>query len=98
MKYITSADGIDYLVRTYQYYLRNTKGLALTTCAVRASQAHHFLTNQWKRVSGRLRLGQLRAPDILKYVTARAIHCKASSLQHLASTLRSFLRFLIFTG
>ena len=51
MKFIKSADGIDHLVRTYQYHLRNTKGLALTTCAVRASQVQHFLTNQWKRAS-----------------------------------------------
>jgi len=98
MKYITSADGIDHLIRTYQHYLRNAKGLAPHTCAVRASKVKHFLIKQWKRASGHLTLSKLRAPDILKYVTGQGTRYKPTSLQHLASTLRSFLRFLILTG
>src|SRR5712691_6237997 len=86
MKYITSADDIDHLIRTYQHHLRNAKGLAPHTCAVRASQVQHFLTKQWKRASGRLTLNRLRAPHILKYVTGQGTRYRPTSLQHLAST------------
>lgn len=98
MKHITSTHGIDHLVESYREHLREVRGLATQTCARRARQIWEFLTAQWKGAGGDLVLWQLGAEEILQYLTRRRVRCKPVSLQHLASTLRRFLRFLTLTG
>ena len=97
MKHITSTHGIDHLVESYHEHLREVRGLATLTCAQRARQVRDFLTAQWKGAGGELELWQLGGEEILGYLTRRRVHCEAVTLQYLASTLRSFLRFLILT-
>jgi integrase/recombinase XerD len=98
MKHITSSQGIDCLVDAYQQHLRYVKGLAPDTCAHRARQVQEFLIAQGKKAGGDLVFSRLGGEQILKYLLHQRSRCKPVSLQHLASTLRSFLRFLTLTG
>ena len=98
MKRITSTHGIDRLVESYRSYLRDIKGLAARTCAARAGQVLAFVSARWKQADGKLALSQLAGQGVVNYLTQRRSGCKALTLQHLASTLRCFLRFLTLTG
>ena len=98
MKHITSPQGIDHLVDAYQQHLRHVKGLAPNTCANYAREVQEFLIVQWKRAGGDLVLARLGGENILKYLTRQRSRCQPVSLQYLASTLRSFLRFLALSG
>jgi site-specific recombinase XerD len=53
---------------------------------------------QWKKAGGDLVLTRLGGENILKYLTRQRSRCQPVSLQYLASTLRSFLRFLALSG
>jgi site-specific recombinase XerD len=98
MNRITSLHGLDQLVESYRTYLHHIKGLAAGTCAGRARQVLGFLTAGWKKAGGKLTLSQLGGEGIVNYLTRRRRHCQPATLQHLASTLRCFLRFLTLTG
>ena len=98
MKHITSSQGIDHLVDTYQQHLRYVKGLAPDTCANYAREVQEFLIVQWKKAGGDLVLARLGGENILKYLTRQRSRCQPVSLQYLACTLRSFLRFLALSG
>ncbi len=53
---------------------------------------------QRKQAGGHLVIARLGAEQILKYLTRQRSHCQPVSLQHLVSTLRSFVRFLALSG
>ena len=98
MKRITSIHGIGRLVESYQSYLRDVKGLASRTCARGARQVLAFVTARWKKAGGSLTVSQLGGEGVVNYLTRRRPRCQAVTLQHWASTLRCFLRFLTLTG
>lgn len=98
MKHITSSQGIDRLVDTYQQHLLNVGGLAPGTCTNYVGHVREFLTDQWKATGHDLVLSQLEAQAVVEYFNDQRSHCQPASLQHRASGLRSFLRFLTLTG
>src|SRR5438046_1829871 len=98
MKHITSSQGIGRLADAYQHHLRYVKGLAPVTCANYAREVQEFFIVQWKQAGCDLVLWRLAGEKILKYLTRQRSRYLPVSLQHLASTLRSFLRFLVLSG
>ena len=98
MKHITSSEGIDRLVGTYHQHLVDVRGLAPGTCAQYEGHVREFLTDQWKATSHDLVLPQLGAEALVEYFTEQRGRSRPRSLQHRASSLRSFFRFLILTG
>ena len=98
MKHITSAHGIKHLLDGFQKHLCLVRGLAPATCAQSGAQAREFLTEQWHRAGGHLKLARLEGADIVRHVCRQRQRYKPVSLQHYASSLRALLRFLALHG
>ena len=98
MKHHTSSRSISQLVEAYHQHLRSVKGLADRTCANYVREVREFLIVQWKKAGGDLVLWRLGGETILKYLTRQRSRCQPVSLQRVASSLRSFLRFLALSG
>lgn len=86
----------DRLLVEFDQHLDRVQGLAVVTRRARRRYAREFL--DWEFGRRRLRLRTLLPRDLFRFVTARAQHLKGTSLHALAVGLRSFLRFLEFTG
>ena len=87
---------VDRLLRAYDQHMRDVRGLAQGTRQNRHRDARRFL--QWRFGRRPLRLRQLQPKDVSGYVLARARHLRATALHPLCANLRSFLRFLEFSG
>jgi site-specific recombinase XerD len=86
----------DRLLLEYDQHLDRVQGLSVLTRKARRRYAREWLDGQ----RGRQRLGllTLKPGDLFRYVNARAKSLKGTSVHALAVGLRSFLRFLEFTG
>jgi hypothetical protein len=87
---------IDRLVRKYDAYLNDVAGLAFETRFYRRRYAREFLQSRLRR--GRIQLTGLSPKILRRYIQRRAPGLKPASLRILATSLRSFFRFLHFTG
>lgn len=87
---------IDAALKPYHLYLRQTCGLAETTCHGRLWHAREFLRAKFGR--GAVRWEALRPKDVMAYLAEYARRCQPPSVQIAASSLRRFLRYLQFQG
>jgi len=86
----------DRLLVELDQHLDQVQGLSALTRRARRRYAREFLDAQFGR--RRLRLRAIRLRDLLRFVNARALTLKRTSLHALVVGLRSFLRFLELTG
>jgi site-specific recombinase XerD len=86
----------DRLLLEFDQHLDRVQGLAVITRRARRRYAREWLTSQF----GHRRLGwsTLQPRHLFRFVTGRAQHLKPTSVHALAVGLRSFLRFLEYTG
>lgn len=98
MKAILSRSNRDKLLQAFRRHLVSAQGLAPRTCAGRVFYSREFLNRQLKRVRGRLRLRELTPQVLLRYVLERSGVDSPVRLQALATALRSFCRFLHWSG
>jgi site-specific recombinase XerD len=98
MKNIVSSSDIEKLLQSFGEHLVTTQGLAARTCTSRVFYAREFLQAQLKAGRAKLRLRQLTAEVLLKYVLKRSQQDSPQRLQALACALRSFGRFLQLSG
>jgi site-specific recombinase XerD len=80
------------LLAEYDHFLRQTCGLAERTCVWRLHFVRQFLQRCYGDAPADF--SQLRPADFQDYFRRYTGHLKASSIAALASSLRSFLRFL----
>ena len=92
----TPDSAIDRLVREYDAYLNDVAGLAFETRFYRRRYAREFLQSRLRR--GRIQLTGLSPQILRRYIRRRAPGLKPASLRVLSTSLRSYLRFLHFTG
>ena len=86
----------DRLLLEFDQHLDRVHGLSVVTRKARRRYAREWLEGQFGRQ--RLGLRSLKPRDLFRYVNARAKSLKGTSVHALAVGLRSFLRFLEFTG
>jgi integrase/recombinase XerD len=87
---------VDVALEHYRRYLRDTCGLAETTCLYRVRYAREFL--QAKFADGPVRWETIRPEDVMVFTAGYAARCRPQSAQVAASSLRSLLRFLQLRG
>ena len=87
---------VDRLLKAYDRHMKDVRGLSQGTRQNRHRDARRFL--QWRFGNRPLQLRQLQPKDVSGYVLARARHLRATALHPLCANLRSFLRFLEFSG
>jgi integrase/recombinase XerD len=90
------ASSIERLVKEYDRHLDEVAGLASATRQYRCRYAREFLLT--RRVRGRTRFSNLSPQILTAYVERQAQSLTPASLRVLTIALRSFLRFLHFTG
>jgi integrase/recombinase XerD len=83
-------------VEQFRHHLRETCGLAESTCRGRVRYALAFLEGKFGH--GPLRWGDLHPSDAVSFVTGYAQRCRPGATQMVADALRSFLRYLQFRG
>lgn len=88
--------GADRLLAEFDQHLDRVQGLSVLTRRARGRYAREFLNAQFDR--RRLQLRGLKPADPVRFVNARALTLKRTSLHALVVGLRSFLRFLEFSG
>src|SRR2546430_1570506 len=98
MKSQFSSVGLDHLIEDYLQHLTTASGLARQTCAQRERYVRKFLLASLSRRPRERSFHQLGPRRVLEYLTTLSISCKPLTLKCHASALRSFFRFLIFTG
>ena len=87
---------VDQLLAAYDRHLNQVCGLSADTRRRRRLAARRFL--QWRFGRKPPRLRQLHSKEVAKFVWWRARPMGPSGVRDLAVTLRSFLRFLEFSG
>ena len=87
---------VEHVVKKFERYLLNERALAATTTLHYAAFVRGFLANRFGR--GPVKLSQLCAGDVIRFVQrqARRLHLKRAKL--LTSALRSFLHYLFYRG
>jgi integrase/recombinase XerD len=80
----------------YHSYLKDTCGLAESTCNYRARYAREFLLAKFG--DGPLSWELLRPQDLMEFTARYASRCRPGSAQVAASSLRSLLRFFQLQG
>jgi site-specific recombinase XerD len=80
------------LLAEYDSFLRQTCGLSGHTCIYRLRNAREFLERQFGE--DQLEVNRLQPSDLQDYFRHYAHHLKPGSVAVLATSLRSFLRFL----
>jgi integrase/recombinase XerD len=86
----------DRLLVEFDQHLEKVQGLSALTRRARRRYAHEFLDAQFGR--HRLRLRAIGPDDLLRFINARALCLKSTSVHPLVVGLRSFLRFLELSG
>jgi site-specific recombinase XerD len=94
-KNVSVLNAADQLLIEFDQYLNEVQGLSVLTRQARRRYAREWLDQHFE--GRRLKLRTLQPNDLFRYVNARALTLKATSLHALTVGLRSFLRFLEFT-
>lgn len=87
---------VDVTLGHYGRYLRDTCGVAESTCTYRTRYAREFLPGRFG--NGPVRWELLRPEDLMVFIAGYAARCRPRSAQVAASSLRSLLRFLQLQG
>jgi integrase/recombinase XerD len=87
---------VDVALERYGKYLRDTCGLAESTCIYRARYAREFLQGPF--ADGPVTGETIRPKDVMAFAAGYAARCRPQSAQVAASSLRSLLRFLQLRG
>jgi integrase/recombinase XerD len=95
---IASSCDRENLVRRFQHHLLSAQGLALRTCTTRVFYVREFLQAQTRYRRRKIKLHELTPEILLNYVLERSRQDSPGRLQAVASALRSFGRFLRFSG
>src|SRR6266487_4893274 len=98
MKNITSSSDREKLLRKFREHLFSTQGLAPRTCTARVFYVRQFLQRQLQSKRRTIKLQELTPEIFLNYVLERSAQDSPGRLQAVASALRSFGRFLQFSG
>jgi len=91
-----NSQGLIKLLRAYDRHMHQVRGLAVATRLIRQHYAKEFL--RWRFGRRMPVLHQLRPRDVLAFVTFRARNFTRSGTHCLTDAVRSFLRFLEFSG
>ena len=83
-------------VEQFRHHLRQTCGLAESTCRSRVHYALVFLDGKFGHSP--IRWEDLHPSDVVSFVTGYARRCRPGATQMVADALRSFLRYLQFQG
>jgi integrase/recombinase XerD len=97
MKTIASTIELERLVTEYQQHLLNDAGLTVESCRVGLCHLRAFLTSQFKPKQ-ELDLRQITPQTLLNYVLDQRQRLSLETLQSVTGSLRSFCRFLCFSG
>jgi site-specific recombinase XerD len=97
MKTIASTIELERLVTEYQQHLLNDAGLTTESCRVRLCHLRAFLTSQFKP-KHKLNLREITPQTLLNYVLEQRQRLSLETLQSVTGSLRSFCRFLCFSG
>jgi integrase/recombinase XerD len=87
---------VEAILELYRGHLRNSCGLAQSTCSYRLRYARVFLRSKFG--DGPVNWGALRPEDLMAFTAEYAARCRPGSAQVAASSLRSLLRFLQLHG
>jgi integrase/recombinase XerD len=87
---------VEAILELYRGHLRNSCGLAESTCSYRLRYARGFLRSKFG--DGPVNWGALRPEDLMAFTAEYAARCRPGSAQVAASSLRSLLRFLQLHG
>jgi integrase len=87
---------IEASLRQFATYLRDVCGLAPTTCRVRCRYVRGFLDDLFGDQP--LAFKRINAKCLICFITGQSRHYQPTTLGALACALRSYLRFLQFTG
>jgi len=84
------------ILKSFGEYLRETRGLAPSTCHAYVQRADAFLASL--PASDRVRLGRLSAADLAGYVTNVATRLRPGTTKQVTTALRSFVGYLRLSG
>jgi integrase/recombinase XerD len=84
------------IVEPYRQYLLKERGLAVHTVSSYVRWADQFLLSRFRRQP--MRLGILKGRDLTGFVQRSAPECRPSRSIQLVAALRSFSRFLRYSG
>ncbi len=98
MKTITPSLSCEKLLQRFREHLLFNQGLAARTCQGRVFYVREFLQSRFKPGGRKFKLQELTPEVLLRHVLERSARDSAGRLQALASALRSFGRFLQFSG
>ena len=87
---------VDREIRAFGEYLKVTCGLSGSTCKQRSGYARELIVGRFG--DGPVRACDLTARDLMQYVSKRARSLSTGSMAVVASSIRSYLRFLQFRG
>jgi integrase/recombinase XerD len=97
MKTIASTMELEHLVTEYQQHLLNNAGMTTESCRVRLCHLRAFLISQFKPKQ-ELDVSEITPRTLLNYVLEQRQRLSLETLQSVAGSLRSFCRFLCFSG
>ena len=98
MKSISPSSEHERLLRRFEAHLLSAQGLAPRTCTARVFYVREFLVRQLKKRRRKFKPQELTPEVLLNYVLDRSAQDSPVRLQAVASALRSFGRFLQFSG
>lgn len=87
---------VDREIRAFGEYLKMTCGLSDSTCKQRSGYARELIVERFG--DGPVRVRDLTARDLMQYASKRARSLSTGSMAVVASSIRSYLRFLQFQG
>lgn len=87
---------VDRLIAAYDHHLNQVCGLSVSTRQRRQHDARKFL--KWRLGQTRPRRLHINPQNVLSFVANRTRKLKSGGARHVTVSLRSFLRFLEFTG
>lgn len=97
MKTIASTTELERLVTEYQQHLLNNAGMTTESCRVRSCHLRVFLLSKFKPKQ-ELDVGKITPRTLLNYILEQRQRLSLETLQSVAGSLRSFCRFLCFSG
>jgi len=86
----------DPLLASFEWHLRETRGLAASTCLGYLHRVDAFL--RWLPGSGPLDPARLTPADLAGYVTSVATRVRPGTTKQVGNALRSFIRYLQMRG
>lgn len=98
MKNIASPTPIDRLITDYEQHLRNDAGFTAATCRIRTFYVRGFLTSQFRPRAGALNMQKIGPEALLGHILEQSQRLSLTTVQILATSLRSFCRFLCLSG